>query len=599
MSNRMPVLLGVVALGLLLYIYVDLWEAPSSTEVRLDSDKLLTVYRDKIIRFELQTSKEKFVFEKQDGEWYMREPVQYPANENSVKRLLSEFYYTKRIATLSKEELKSVEAGLEAFGLKSPRIRLEVKTGDASQKISLGKSTAIESSIYALLERDGKRHVVVVPKKLDSYCELDVVLWRSRELFRYQLSDVERVNLRHRQIEIEIAKDSDTGEWKIRKPLEAEVDQAEMNKFLSEMRSMKVGGFLGATDGALTTLGLSSPELILQISSMGRGTSSLKVGSSADKEKKFYLARMAARPDVFMVSAENVNRIRSLLSDVRDRKLVSFEYVANVRKLFLQRKGMELKLNREPTGEWVYTDTGMNAETAVVDLFLGGLFKARADDFSSSLALPEGGTLVQIDLMSDPPMEERIKAEGIKDPEELAIEETLQFGVPEGGLVSLQSSRQPTVVQVGEDVLKDLPQSPWSWRSLAVLKNYDPIAKVKWSLEGEELTVARNVSGKWEIEGSSGELEAGLLQDQLRLLSTFKARRWLGPQIGKDFKDLLLKLEITWIHGEKQVLEFGKKLSDDSVACRTPGESMAFSIGLKHFETLRSRPLVLQAQPAR
>lgn len=115
-------------------------------------------------------------FERRDGEWWLTEPLLYPASRTGLKSLLEQLGELRYDRSLGNVEPAK-------FGLDAPRYRAEFYTQAASDTILIGNDTPFGGELY--VQRGDSSEVMIAAKGFEYQFAKEPKQWRAPELFLY------------------------------------------------------------------------------------------------------------------------------------------------------------------------------------------------------------------------------------------------------------------------------------------------------------------------------------------------------------------------------------------------------------------------------
>ena len=269
--------LVVIAAGVLIYVYRDrltgeakLPEKPSEAKALIEKVAL-----DDIVSATLEElaansqTKAKFALKKSEGQWRLAEPVDYPADNYEVDRLVR--------AAVDGKYRQTVEAGaknqpaLATLGLDPAAYRLTLVTAARGEMpartitLEIGKRGAIGEGLYVRVDESPK--VVVLDKadllerareKLDTY--------RSHDLVTLGRDEIVRISLEGAKGQAELDRSpQDRGRWIIAQPVSARADPEAVSGLTRAILGLTVKDFIEDNPKDLARYGLAQPQLAVTL----------------------------------------------------------------------------------------------------------------------------------------------------------------------------------------------------------------------------------------------------------------------------------------------------------------------------------------------
>ncbi len=305
-------------------------------------DKLrLTLYdlRDKAIvpldwedvtRLEVRRGSLKIRAEKKGEDWQLREPLDYPADNERIGDMLWHFLKGKVVKFIAEGP-----KDLSPYGLEQPSASVAFfrEKGEGAELLLGDKYEEDKTSgVYAKLASG--QNVFLVEEKLLEDVPEKVFDIRSKVIFSYDTEKVERLALKGPSGEV-LAERGDGDRWRLKKPLETRGDKTAVEDILWALKWAKVKGYLEG-EKKLGTLGLEPPRRSLSFWLKGeKEPKTLLIG---EKEGKTFYAKRKADPVLFLLSEEDLAKFFKSAKELRDRRLFAFEDLSGFELLYPKRR---------------------------------------------------------------------------------------------------------------------------------------------------------------------------------------------------------------------------------------------------------------------
>ncbi len=284
MSFRATIVLGVIAAGLGLYVYlVEVQGERSRQQVETEAKRLLSFEPEQITALELPlegggSAKLVAAGEGDSRTWSLETPLVFPADARFVSNLLS---------TLTRLESETViedaPEDLAPFGLGEGRRTVRVWTAeDEPTVLYLGGKVSVSYQLY--LAREGEsRRIYTVSRGQAASLEPRLGDLRDKRLVRFDVDDVKSLQVREygslvARVERSEAED---GDWRVVEPSEDRGDAERIRRALQDLTLARATDFIDQP-GALAEYGLDAPELELSIETAS-GTQQLQISRVQDK----------------------------------------------------------------------------------------------------------------------------------------------------------------------------------------------------------------------------------------------------------------------------------------------------------------------------
>ncbi|HZS10671.1 MAG TPA: DUF4340 domain-containing protein [Nitrospirales bacterium] len=442
MRRHFPtILLAVVLGGLGAYLYfVEVPTERHKTEQEAKRQKLLTIEEREITGLDVAWPSSSVALEKRDGRWMMTKPVATEGDPREIEAMI-------RALVLGKVNrvVEEHAANLEPFGLAHPPVTVTVKAGTREERIALGDTGPISSTLYA--QRPPEHSVLLTDLAARDFLSKSVFTFRKKELLAIDQSKVDRLRLASPQTEIVLYREEEPGgrpKWKIRFPIETGADQPEVRALVIKLEDLKALAFLDPGpehDALLKTL--TTPEMKLTVHQDG-----------ADQTVKFYrtdpakgeaYAVMTADGPIYRVNPAVVQELKKDLFTLQDKRLLGLEK-EQIALLTVKGRDRHFTLINQ-NDEWVLESRPQDK----IDQQKAAIFVSRVAELPAELrVIKHTGPLAPYGLAT-PSLE--ITATG-KDGKRIG---RLILGTKVGGLVYAMGQRLPGVFQARADLLTQVP----------------------------------------------------------------------------------------------------------------------------------------------
>lgn len=152
MSMRTPLVLLVVAIGLLAYVLLFERGRPTPTEIESRSGLLVqSLVRERISRIRIASGDDRIVLRREgegfDETWTLEQPEEAPADPEAVEDYVRSWEYAMPVRTLQ----APTPEDLGAFGIDKPKAQVAFEMGRAKVTVSLGSGTPVDGGGYVQL----------------------------------------------------------------------------------------------------------------------------------------------------------------------------------------------------------------------------------------------------------------------------------------------------------------------------------------------------------------------------------------------------------------------------------------------------------------
>jgi hypothetical protein len=249
-SVWLTIAMTVLLVGLGAYVYfVELPSERTRTAAETQDKKLIPFEEQDITGLIVRTEVGEVVLAPDDKRaWKITAPLAADADSREVESLLRALVLG-RISRVVEEQA----AALGPFGLEKPATVLTIAAGSRRETLSVGDSGPISSTLYAMRASDKK--VLLTSLAPKDVLNKTLLTLRKKEVLRVDQAKVDRLRLAYPANELVLYRVEHTGQpgpaagqgkkaWKLRYPVEADADQAEVNNLLIKLDNLKALGFV-------------------------------------------------------------------------------------------------------------------------------------------------------------------------------------------------------------------------------------------------------------------------------------------------------------------------------------------------------------------
>ena len=383
---RSTVALLAVLIGLSAYIYFVTWKQPVDAGPKQEK-VFASVQADQIEELKVKAeSGDVTTLTKTSGAWTVVAPMPTIASEVDASSVTS---------ALSALEIERVvdenPADLKEYGLETPRIEIDFKTGGgkASGRLLVGAKTPTGASMYA--RRNDEKRVFLVAENQNSSLNKSTFDFRDKSVIKIDREKVDGVEVAAGAARQPLQFAKAGGEWKLIKPLEARADPGLVEALVGsvETAQMKSVAAESATPADLKKYGLDRPEITVTVH-LGSARAALALGGKAGPDTVY--ARDTSKPVVVTVASTVADAARKGAEDYRRKDVFEFR-AFNATRAEFTRSGQTMILERvkgksegDPDGWRRVSPNPADADRSKVESLLAGLADMRATAFVPSVA---------------------------------------------------------------------------------------------------------------------------------------------------------------------------------------------------------------------
>lgn len=308
-------LLAVFAiLGCAYFIASREWKR---TERALElSNRLLPAEADEVTGIELKNSSGVVLLAREGGIWRVIQPVNYPADAQDVSTLL-EFLCgesaQRAFDNVSEQDMKD-------YGLGERDTLIRVLAGEKEYELWIGKNAPTSERLYAM--KSGDPRVFMAGAKIREELSRTLYDLRDKDLFKFDVSRVNRLTYRREGIEESVALDSDQI-WRLSHPEGARADGERVRFLLGQLRSARVAAFDDDQSPDSAAFGLVDSATRVSVHCAQDATpETVLIGRSATDQVKLYAMKEGGKT-VFELTPSFQRDLNSGWENLRDRTLAT------------------------------------------------------------------------------------------------------------------------------------------------------------------------------------------------------------------------------------------------------------------------------------
>ncbi len=270
--------------------------------------------------------------------WEITAPINWPANDFAVKRIIHELEFLNHESSFRVEDLKKSGQSLDDYGLLKPTLILTftrdpIITGGTpvTTRLEIGDTTKVGNRLY-LLSSDRKT-IHVVGHSLAESLKTGLEQLRSDALFTIPVFEVRSVGLQipapdGKNVRLRLRRDG--ARWSFEAPIVTRASKAASEVTVSGLNALRVDRFLTKTDVPPTEkTGLVSPTLRVTLEGNNRRETLLvgqPSGPAGPEDTGFY-AQLEGRDQVFLTRIPNKlsDNLKRAQETLRETHILDFD----------------------------------------------------------------------------------------------------------------------------------------------------------------------------------------------------------------------------------------------------------------------------------
>jgi len=244
---------------------------------------------------------------KGEKQWQITNPPGIEADSDEWERL------AQSISDIQREDsIPASTADLANFGLDKPPVEIAVKlAAGRTTTIQFGSENPRKTLNY--LKISDSNDVLLSPSKADAFKKTLTDL-RNKKVVEVEATVIDSVKFQ----DITLQKSGE--DWNLKTPLAAKADPSEVSMLLSTVQFSRATGF--AEDSVdLKQAGLAPPAVQLTMHD-GKANADRVLMFGKEAESGKYYAKDAARPMIFIVDSQIIDKLRRPVFDWRDKSIV-------------------------------------------------------------------------------------------------------------------------------------------------------------------------------------------------------------------------------------------------------------------------------------
>ena len=370
--------------------FIVFWERhqPTSDERRQRADRVFPgLEADRVVAVDLVTGDGPVSLRKDDDDgWRLEAPVEFAADEVSVRSLLRSLE-----ALEAERELSLAETSLAAHGLEEPALSAVLVDADGGRfELDVGDPTPLGDR--RAVRRAGGDEVVITTGAFVANLDRKLDHWRSREVVEVLENQLAAIEIASAGDRIHAVRVDDR--WQLLEPVEDLADTRQISSLVSELDVLRVSEFLPA-DSDPAALGLDNPEYeVLLIRADGSDPTTLELAAPRPGAASGAVVCRRDGDEMFTVPDSIRTRLAKAPVLWRSPEVWPVE-TWDVERLEIAGDGGAIALERGDLG-WQVAGDGGAADEVEVRRRLGALAELEAADYD--LLLPPTPVLGSVTL---------------------------------------------------------------------------------------------------------------------------------------------------------------------------------------------------------
>jgi len=311
----------------------------------LRDKKVLRFDRDKVEKLALETSGGRTLsLEREEGEWYLRAPLNVPADRDSVLEILKDLEEAEVDSFID----NAAEIDLDGFGLSDPRLTLKIyqENEQAVRLLYIGRRKGAEGGPY-YARREGAENVCLLEDDLVKRLQPEVSSLRERSLVRTPKDAITRFKLVLPDQAVEAVKSED-GDWSLTSGADStRGDGPAIDGLLWDLKDLEAVDFVERPGPGLRRA-LESPFLRLEFETGDSSAAAIELAfaGSPEQDSLVHVRVSGKREQVAVVEAEKTRGLRKSFQDLQYKKILEFD-TGEISHIRLESREDTLELKKE------------------------------------------------------------------------------------------------------------------------------------------------------------------------------------------------------------------------------------------------------------
>ncbi|HTJ79160.1 MAG TPA: DUF4340 domain-containing protein [Rariglobus sp.] len=279
----------------------------------------------------------KLARDKTTDPWSIITPINWPANDFAVKRIIHELEFLENETSFHVKDLHKNGQSLAEYGLKPPSLTLSLTRAPAvtgsspvTTTLGIGDTSKVGNRLY-LLSPD-KQNVEVVSRSLADSLKQGLEQLRSDALFTIPVYEVRSLSLQvpapdGKNVRVRVRRDNPL--WSFEAPIVTRASRAAVETSVVSLNSLRADRFLSKADAPAERTGLDNSTLRVTLEGNNRRETLIvgqPVGAAGPEATEFY-AQLEGRDQVFTTSIPNKlsDSLHRAQETLRDTHILVFD----------------------------------------------------------------------------------------------------------------------------------------------------------------------------------------------------------------------------------------------------------------------------------
>ena len=337
---RSKVTFLLLALNVMLFGYLVLSERPWSATRQIEENRrrVLGPEAANLTSLEIaafaspgETASATLRLERRGDTWFLADPLDWPANNFAVSRILNELQFLEHETSFPVSDLAANGQTLADYGLEDPRLIVTARPAPAAPgapapvpfSLRIGDGSEVGNRLY-ILSPDARR-IHVVSRTLFDALDLDLNRLRSDQLFTVPVFEARALTLQTSEANSARTRlRRDQNHWIFEAPISTRAAKTPVELLIGDLNALRVNRFLPASD---ERTGLATPRFRLTLEGNARRETLLLGDPVAAGQPQEIYARLDDRPALFTVIVPDavLQKLDTAQTALRERRILDLD----------------------------------------------------------------------------------------------------------------------------------------------------------------------------------------------------------------------------------------------------------------------------------
>ena len=414
---------------------------------------------------------------KDEQDWVLKEPFYWEAEELVLSNFTTKFAHLSFKELYTVEEIEKRGEIADDYGVDENSTIVEIKALNSTLRLTIGKETRDEESVYAKIERTSDKNTGIwsVSKEILDITNADPVHWGVPTFVNKPLYSIDEFSVTFRRDGNQTSEtrlEKVNSDWNFVKPFtEAQANKEKVLFFLNSLLSEKIKGFAHSPKEENATEAKDSWEVKIYLKSMGK-EEHIFLSPPTGNDKSARTAKSSASSTIFTVNEDFVTKLTDLSTQLRERTVFDLS-LENLKEIEIQQDDDFLKLIKS-SQEWFVIEGNSTAKTQVksekesIETFVRSLNQMRVNEY---LAInPEQNDLVENGFSPPKYILSVLKADSTK--QTILVSESIE----DASFSKIYNTEQALVCLVDLNLIGILTTESLPFRTKSLLPSEPPIS---------------------------------------------------------------------------------------------------------------------------